>query len=99
MRSKMQAIGLRVQGAICGALIICLASACAGPGRPLVKWWFHDGKEEHAFIRRECDGDVRPCPIKEHLSYAEADGYYGISPDDWQAWMDYVKALERASGR
>lgn len=77
-------------------LIGLVVSACAGQGiqKPLVKWWFNDAIEEKMFIRKECDASDN-CKIVERLSYDDADGYYGISPVDWERRETYIKSLER----
>ena len=86
---------LSVPGAICGILIGLVVSACAGQiQKPLVKWWFNDALEEKMFIRKTCD-EKENCVVTEKLSYVEADGYYAISPVDWERRETYIKALER----
>lgn len=83
-----------VPGAICGILIGLVASACAGKvTAPMVKWWFNDSIEEKMFIRKECDAQEN-CVVIERLSYQEADGFYAISPVDWERRENYIKSLE-----
>lgn len=82
-------------GAICGILIGLVVSACASEiKKPLVKWWFNDAKEERMFIRKTCD-EKENCIVAERLSYQEADGYYAISPLDWETRENYIRSLER----
>jgi len=61
----------------------------------LVKWWYNDAIEEKAFIRKNCDDKEENCIIAEKLSYEQADGFYAISPVDWETRESYIKALER----
>jgi len=85
-----------VQGAICGILIGAALSACAGEklNKPLVKWWFNDSLEERAFIRKTCD-DKGNCTVTERLTYQQADGFYALSPVDWETRENYIRSLER----
>lgn len=48
--------------------------ACAGTP---VKWWFLDGRDEMALIRRDKAGKV-----KERLSFMEADGKWCADHND-----------------
>ena len=79
--------------AICGISIGLGLSACADA--PFIKWWFIDGLEAQALVRKECDKDGENCVIKEQKSFVEADGYYAISASDWEAQATYIKALKR----
>ena len=97
MKSKMQMIVRKSLGVICGILIGAAASSCAGwrPVSPLVKWWFNDSRDEKAFVRKECDSNGENCKLVEKLSYEEADGYYALSPVDWERRETYIKSLEQ----
>lgn len=43
-----------------------------------VKWWFLDGREELALIRRHSDSPT------EKQSFKDSDGYICSSPADWE---------------
>lgn len=60
-------------------------SACAD--RP-VKWWFLDGKDEKALIRRH-DHD----PM-ERMSFFDADGYLCLSPEDAEYAVYAMKQIK-----
>lgn len=89
-----------IHGAIWGILIGIAASACGAlaprPDKPIMKWWFLDGREHNALIRRKCPpGQTKDCPIEEKKSFAEADGYFSAEARKVQALLDYMKSLER----
>jgi len=79
---------LKTVAATSAVWIICL-SAIAGLeacGGLKVKWWFIDGKQEKALIRRDASG-----AIAERLTFEQADGYLAMSPSDVEALLNYCE--------
>ena len=75
-------LSARLKVAVVTSLIWTLGLSSCGSLK--VKWWFLDGKEENALIRRARGGE-----IMERMTYQEADGYLCLSPLDVQALRDY----------
>jgi hypothetical protein len=65
--------------------MICLSS-CGGLK---VKWWFLDGTEEMALIRRDHEGS-----IVDRLEFKEADGHWCLSRSDAEALLNYCTTKE-----